>query len=153
MAPFERRCATFGTPEVTALGSVLVSAADGIQRVITLREARSHRQDLSRAQWEHLVLLVYPSMMERERQAVPALLGALEAVRPRAGVAPFGTVLTARRIVDGLVLWRGEWPPTQDDFAERALGVTARWVRQVLRDGITDWKAVIEEAESRRQLS
>lgn len=131
-----------------------------VARVAALREARARRPDISEAEWEKWVLLLYPGLSEHQRQDRAGLLAAITAHRPprvasrsdrrpAGGPAP-GDGLTVRRIVDGLTSWSGEWPPSQNNFATTALVVTDRRLRQVLGSADTTWRAVLEEARARR---
>lgn len=147
MTPFELRCATTATPDPFSIFDVVGAVA----RVAALREAWvRRRRDLSQADWQDCVLRVYPGLSEHQRQNPTALLSAIAALRPPAGGTPYGAGLTVANIVDALVVWSGDWPPTQEDFADNALWVGDRRMRQVLRrDGLT-WGAAIEEASLHR---
>jgi hypothetical protein len=130
------------------LGSFL-RAEDAVSRVSALRAARPGRPDLSDADWEQVIDVLYARLNEEQRQKPAELLAAIAALRPAPRVGP-RTGLTLRRIVDALASWSGEWPPSQDDFATAALRVTDRRVRQVLGDAGATWGAVIEEAAALR---
>lgn len=145
MTPFERHCALTGSDDPY----VILSPATMIERSLALREAREARRDLSEAEWQHSVLLVYNGLSQRQQQSASELLSAIAAVRPPTGGSPFGG-LTIDRILEALTSWSGEWPPSQDDFATTALRVTDRRVRQVLARAVITWRAVIEEARARR---
>jgi len=145
MTPFERHCALTGSDDPY----VILSPATGIARVLALREARDVRRDLSEAEWQQSVLLVYNGLSQRQQQSASELLSAIAAVRPPTGGSLFGG-LTIDRIVEALTSWSGDWPPSQDDFAATALRLSDRRMRQVLRGAGTTWRAVIEEARVRR---
>lgn len=137
----------------------VLDANTAIARVVALREARALRPDISQAEWEKWVLLLYAGLSEHQRQDRAGLLAAIAAHRPRVvsrsdrrpagGPAP-GDGVTVGRIVDGLRGWSGEWPPSQNNFATTALGVTDRRLRQVLGSADTTWRAVLKKARARR---
>ena len=90
----------------------------------------------------------------RRRADAEALAEALDERRRRARPGPpTGSGLTASRIVDALVEWQGEWPPTQPALAEGALGGASRTIRDALHKECTSWEAVIAEAKGRRHPS
>ncbi len=146
LTPFEYHCAM--TP--SQYPYAVLGAKTAVGRVAALREARIGRADLSQAEWEQCVLLLYSSIGEHQRQNPAELLSAIAALRPAPGEFAPGNGLTVRRIVDRLTGWTGDFPPPQDDFALDALGVTDRRVRQVLGRAHTTWRAVIEEARALR---
>lgn len=87
---------------------------------------------------------------EVERQALSRRLGAER--KARSG-PPSGTGLTVAQIVDALVAWEGEWPPTQGALTDALNGCATRTIRAALHKGSTTWQAVMAEAEGRRQSS
>jgi len=142
---FELRCAMLAPPDLFTILTVASASA----RIAALREVRSRRRDLSQLEWEESVVVAYAGLLEHQRQNPTALLSAVAAVRPRTSRSPYGG-LTVDRIVDALVHWRGDWPPSQDALADEALLVTDRRVRQVLSLGRRSWRSVIDEARAIR---
>lgn len=76
--PFELECALTLSPY---LGSFL-RAEDAVARVGALREARRGRPDLSEADWQQCVRLLYRVLSEQQRQNPTELLTAVAALRP-----------------------------------------------------------------------
>jgi len=80
--PFELECALTLSPY---LGSFL-RAEEAVARVGALRQARRGRPDLSEADWQQCVRLLYPTLGEQQRQEPQQLLTAIAALRPQRGV-------------------------------------------------------------------
>lgn len=78
VTPFELQRAMTLSPY---LGSFL-RPSEGVARVGALREARPGRPDLSDADWEQVVLVLYHDLNEEQRQNPTGLLAAIGALRP-----------------------------------------------------------------------
>jgi hypothetical protein len=127
----------------------ILSSTSGIARIYALREARKRRRTIPTATWEELVILAAAGLHEHQRENPDGLIAGIDSLRPRVEAGSRGG-LTIGRVVDELVAWRGEWEPTEDNFAEFALQVTSRRLRQVLDDAGTTWRNVLEDAAMRR---
>ena len=88
------------------------------------------------------------AMVREVEQLVAALNG-----RPRpkpGGPPPDPDAVTLDRIRDALVAWSGEWPPTQEPFAQEAFRREGRTVRLVLNKNRTSWENELARAERLR---
>ena len=87
---FEYACAM--TPPVDWL-----EAEEAVAWVGALREARRGRPDLSEADWQQCVRLLYPTLSEQQRQEPQQLLAAIGALRPLGDVDTVAYVAPVRR--------------------------------------------------------
>lgn len=76
--PFEYDCAL----TLPAYAGSWVRAEGAVARVRALREARPERLDLSEADWEHCVRVLYPTLLEQQRENPTEVLTAVAALRP-----------------------------------------------------------------------
>ena len=100
------------------------------------------RQQLERQRRREAAVARFGRQIDDGRPPQPA--------RARPG-PPAGSGLTAPRIVNALVEWRGEWPPTQAALAEDAFGGASRTIRDALHKAGTNWEAVVAEAAGKRR--
>ena len=143
---FELRYAALPSHDLLSIATV----QGGIARIHALRAARRRRPDLlDDLQSRQSVLMAAAGLSENQRRSADSLLLAVDAIHPRRSALGHG--LTVDRVLDELVAWRGEWEPTQEYFAEWALGATARRLRQVLHGQLTWNEALDRAAERRRQ--